>query len=382
MKKISIKPVWTIQGDGGDTLSPRLIELLTYVSRTGSLLAACQSLGMSYRHGWDLIRSGESHFNTTLLHMERGKGSTLSPLAEKLIWADHRINARLQPILDSLASELQTEIMRISKSGNDVFKIHASYGFSIEKLLEMLMESGLAIERRYATSTAAAAAMHDGNCDACGIHIPEGSQQARALRHYAQWLSGDDLMVIDISTRRQGLMVMPTNPKKIYELRDLIRGDVRFINRPADSGTRFLLEGLLKELDIEESAIHGFEQSEATHASVAAYVASGLADAGFGLERPARYFQLDFIPMVNERYFLVCREATIHHPIMARILALLRDPVFKNSVNALPGYNSQHSGTVTTLAEAFPAMADEGIQVRAQGGARGLGTPAKPRHAT
>ena len=79
----------------------------------------------------------------------------------------------------------------------------------------------------------------------------------------------------------------PGNPKKIYDLTDLTRRDVKFINRASDSGTRFLLEGLLNERQIAETDIHGFEQSEATHAGVAAYVASELADAGFGLERPA-----------------------------------------------------------------------------------------------
>lgn len=353
MKKISIKPVWTILSEDNGALSPRLIELLSLVHREGSLLAACQKLGMSYRHGWDLVRGGEAHFNTTLLHMERGKGSTLSTLAEKLVWADHRIMARLQPILDSLASELHTEIAKISSEGDNVFRIHASYGFSIEKLIERLLDAHLDIERRYASSTAAAAALHDGQCDACGIHIPIGSQQDRALEHYAQWLYADDLRVIDIASRRQGLMVAPGNPRKIYELQDLTRSDVKFINRPVDSGTRFLLEGLLKERGIAEQQIQGFEQSEATHASVAAYVASGLADAGFGLERPARYFQLDFIPMVNERYFLLCRAATLEHPVMRAVLDTLADPDFKRTVDALPGYDSAHSGRITPWSQAF-----------------------------
>jgi molybdate transport repressor ModE-like protein len=353
MKKISIKPVWTIQGGEGGHLSPRLIELLTAVHTEGSLLAACQRLGMSYRHAWDLVRAGEAHFNTTLLHMERGKGSTLSPLAEKLVWADLRIMARLQPILDSLASELSHEIAKVANPGDSAFRLHASYGFSIEKLIEQLLEQGQGLARHYASSTAAAAALHDGACDACGIHIPIGSQQARALEHYAQWLQAPDLMLIDISTRRQGLMVAPGNPKKIYDLDDLQRDDVRFINRPVDSGTRFLLEGLLAEGNIAGAAIAGFEQSEATHASVAAFVASGLADAGFGLERPARYFQLDFIPMVNERYFLICHEATLEHPVMRKTLSILTDPDFKTSVNALPGYDSAQSGQVTPFKEAF-----------------------------
>lgn len=353
MKKISIKPVWTIAGGDSGSLSPRLIELLSAVHTQGSLLAACQNLGVSYRHGWDLVRAGEAHFNTTLLHMERGKGSTLSPLAEKLVWADLRIMARLQPILDSLASELTHEIAKVASPGESAFRLHASYGFSIEKLIEQLIEQGEDVARSYASSTAAAAALHDGHCDACGIHIPLGSQQARALAHYAQWQQAPDLVLIDISTRRQGLMVAPGNPKKIYDLQDLARDDVRFINRPADSGTRFLLEGLLTEQGIAGAQIAGFEQSEATHASVAAFVASGLADAGFGLERPARYFQLDFIPMVNERYFLICYEATLNHPVMQTILATLADPTFKQSVNALPGYDSARSGTVTPLKQAF-----------------------------
>lgn len=357
MKKISIKPVWTIQGEECGTLSPRLIELLSAVHTQGSLLAACQELGMSYRHAWDLVRSGEAHFNTTLLHMERGKGSTLSLLAEKLVWADLRITARLQPILESLASELSHEIAKVASPGDSAFRLHASYGFSIEKLIEQLLEQGQAVARHYASSTAAAAALHDGACDACGIHIPLGSQQARALEHYAQWLRAPDLVLVDISTRRQGLMVAPGNPKKIYDLNDLTREDVRFINRPADSGTRFLLEGLLCEQRIFGTDIAGFEQSEATHASVAAFVASGLADAGFGLERPARYFQLDFIPMVNERYFLVCHEATLQHPAMQRVLSILADPGFKTTVNALPGYDSTHSGQVTPMSEAFDPKA-------------------------
>ncbi len=355
MNHISLKPVWTIQGEDQSVLSPRLIELLCAVHQDGSLLAACQRLGLSYRHGWDLVRAGEAHFNTTLLHMARGKGSTLSPLAEKLVWAEHRIQARLQPVLDSIASELATEIARVlpGASAEPGFRLQASYGFSIEKLVEELVASGVPIERRYASSTAAAAALHDGACDACGIHIPLGPQQARVLAHCAQWLCDDDLQVIDIATRRQGLMVAPGNPRKIYELADLARPEVRFINRPADSGTRFLLDGLLQAQGMAEHHIQGYEQSEATHASVAAYVASGLADAGFGLERPARYFQLDFIPMVNERYVLVCRAETLAHPAMVAVLRTLSDPAFRHTVDALPGYDATHAGRVSPWHSAF-----------------------------
>ena len=110
-------------------------------------------------------------------------------------------------MLDSVASELRSEIERITSDAPDAFRVHASHGFSIEKLLEALMADGQPVARRYATSTAAAAALRDGQCDACGVHVPLGAQQGRMLAHLGQWLQADDLQVIDIATRRQGLMV-------------------------------------------------------------------------------------------------------------------------------------------------------------------------------
>lgn len=353
MNTIAIKPVWTIQNDQGQTISPRLIELLVHVQQAGSLQAACQALGMSYRHGWELVRSGESLFSTPLLVMERGKGSRLTPLGDKLVWADHRIAARLSPILDSLASELGTEISGLRPSQTPPLRIHASHGFSIEKLIAALTGNGHAVERKYVSSIASVAALHDGQCDVCGIHMPVGALQSQARAHYAQWLSGEDWVVIDIATRRQGLMVAPGNPRKIYDLQDLVRDDIHFINRPADSGTRYLLQLMLNNQRVPEHRIKGFEQSESTHAAVAAYVASGLADVGFGLETPARHFRLDFIPLANERYFLVCRPPALHSMAMQNVVDILRSDAFQKEVNALPGYDARHAGTVTPLAQAF-----------------------------
>lgn len=363
MNKITIKPVWTIQDGDGPALSPRLLELLVQVQAQGSLLAACQQLGMSYRHGWDLVRQGEAQCGTSLLHMERGKGSTLSALGDKLVWADHRISARLKPVLDSLASELAVEIGRVLHSepaGEPTpeptrLRIHASHGFAVEKLVESLTQAGMVVERRYGSSTEAAAALHDGACDAAGFHIPEGAQQAQALAFYRRWLGEAGLQVIDIATRRQGLMLAPGNPKKVYELRDLTRPGLRFINRQAGSGTRFLLEALLRAQGLAPEQIAGFEQGEFTHAAVAAFVASGMADVGFGLETPARHFRLDFIPLASERYFLLCHRDTLARPAMQQLLSILRSTTFQTAVDALPGYHARHAGRVLGLEEAFDA---------------------------
>lgn len=180
-----------------------------------------------------------------------------------------------------------------------------------------------------------------------------------ALEHYKPWLQGIGLTLVDIATRRQGLMVRPGNPKEVYALADLARPSVRFVNRQSGSGTRLLLEGLLRAQGVPSTRIAGFEQEEYTHAAVAAYVASGMADVGFGLEPPARQFKLDFVPVATERYFLLFRDEVMGTPAATTVLATLHDADFRAMLALLPGYDPVAAGTVMPLAQAYPPLADD-----------------------
>ncbi|MFX8653285.1 substrate-binding domain-containing protein, partial [Acinetobacter baumannii] len=76
----------------------------------------------------------------------------------------------------------------------------------------------------------------------------------------------------------------------ITSLEDLANTRARFVNRDHDSGTRRLFDQLLAQQQIDEARINGAQQMEFTHAAVAAYVASGMADAAFGVEAAAKQF--------------------------------------------------------------------------------------------
>ena len=358
MRQVSIRPVWTIRSTDGRALPPRLVELLESVRGVGSLQTAARALGLSYRHAWDLVRQGEAVFGAPLLEMARGKGSRLTGLGERLVRADHRILARLEPVLRSLESELAAEIDRALDESPSTLRLHASHGFAIERLVEWLTSAGVRLELSYGGSGAAAAALQRGDCDVAGLHVPIGPMQAPVLAHYDRWLAGLPVSVIDIATRRQGLMVRAGNPKEVFRLADLLRPTVRFINRQPGSGTRLLLEALLRDAGIEADRIAGFEQGEYTHSAVAAHVASGMADVGFGLEPPARRFGLDFIPISVERYFLLCRDAQLDSPSVAAVVSALADPGFRTRLGELPGYDATDAGRVTPLAKAFVRSGD------------------------
>jgi molybdate transport repressor ModE-like protein len=368
MHKVTIRPQWSIsrpadEGTPGESrpgavatpesVSPRLISLLVQVADLGSLAAACQKHGHSYRYAWDIVRHGEAWFGAPLLRMERGRGSTLTPLAEKLVWADRRIAARLAPVLDSLASELEVELRSVVDPGPRLLRVHASHGFAIERMLARLGEQGVDVERRYTSAQEAAAALHDGACDLAGLHVPHGPLEARGWAGHAAWLDPAEDVIVDIADRVQGLMVAAGNPLGIRGLADVARPGVRFINRQRGSGTRFLLDCLLDAAGIDPEAIPGYEQAEYTHAAVAAYVGSGMADAGFGLELPARHFALDFMPLATERYFLLCKRSALASPQVAAALSVLRDPSFQGEVNALAGYSAARCGLTQPLGEAY-----------------------------
>jgi molybdate transport repressor ModE-like protein len=357
MKRVSIKPVWTVATGTGASLSPRLLELLSQVNEHGSLAGACRQHGASYRHAWNLVRQGEQLLGVPLLSMARGRGSVLTPLGEKLVWAGHRIGARLSPMLESLASELEVEIGRVLSGGGELLRVHASHGFAVEKLLDDLVGGGVTLERKYVGTQEALASLQDGQCDLAGFHVPEGRFEPLALAHYRPWLQAGSLRVVHVATRQQGLMIAPGNPLKIRDVRDLARPGVRFVNRQRGSGTRFLFECLLEEAGVDAARIPGYEQGEYTHAAVAAYVASGMADAGFGLETPARRFRLGFVPLATERYLLLCHEAALAQPQMQALLQVLRGTGYRQAVGQLPGYSPSRCGEVEVLAHAFPKTA-------------------------
>ncbi|MEO6973547.1 MAG: substrate-binding domain-containing protein [Rhodoferax sp.] len=362
MHEITIKPRWIIRRPGGPALPLRVIELLAKVHEFGSLASACKASGMSYRHAWELLREAEQVFGDALIVMQRGKGSTLTALGEKLVWADRRVGARLSPLLDSLASELGAEIEKVLSPAPALLRIHASHGYSVKALHDFLGAAGVPNELKYRGSLEAVVALHNDECDVAGFHVPLGEFEVPTLKHYRPWLTLRSQKIINIVTRRQGLIVARGNPKEIYQVKDLARPDVRFINRQASSGTRLLLDLQLEKEGIEPTLIKGYEQCEYTHAAVAAFVASGMADAGYGIETPARQFKLDFIPGQTERYCLMCQEKALGSSAIQKMLAILRSNDYTAAVNQLPGYRTSESGIVVELDQVFSALKD--TQVR------------------
>jgi molybdate transport repressor ModE-like protein len=357
MLKLSIKPHWQLHKASATHSLPRVLDLLHAIEQELSVSAAATQLGLSYRHAWGLIRRAHRDFGVPLVNMTRGKRATLTEVGKKLVAADRRIAARIAPLLDSLASELESEIERARSGDGTVLRIHASHGYAIELLRTFLTRRNVPVDLRYRSSMEGMAALAGGDCELAGFHVPTGELQRAALAFYAKWLDPARQVLISLATRRQGIMVAPGNPREIQSLADLARPGVPFVNRQLGSGTRILLDLLLRREGIDSRAIAGYDTGEFTHSGIASCVASGLADAGFGVENGAREFGLDFVPIAHERYFLVCRREALELPTLRRIREILASKEYRAEAGHFAGIDVTDAAGVLTIEEAFPQFA-------------------------
>ena len=344
-----IHPEWSLKKRKGAAVSlPLLLQLLTAIRDQGSISSAASHANLSYRHAWGMLRDFEREFAAPLLKKSRGKGTSLTPLAEKLIWADKRITARLTPILESFASELEA----ILASAPTALRITASHGFAIDALIKQLASDHVPVEINYRSSLEAVSALSHNECDLAGFHVPVGEFK-HAARHYLKWLDPQQHALIHLAYRNQGLFIAKGNPKNIQGLQDLQRKDIRFINRQTGSGTKILLELLLSKEKIDPKNIPAYDSVEYTHAAVAAYVASDFADVGFGVETAAKRFDLDFIPIALENYFFACKTSALEQKLLQSALDIMQSAAFRGTVNALAGYDGSQSGTIVSFEETF-----------------------------
>ncbi|MCL1485838.1 MAG: substrate-binding domain-containing protein [Marinobacter sp.] len=95
-------------------------------------------------------------------------------------------------------------------------------------------------------------------------------------------------------TRREGLMLRKGEHPQVRSLKDFSESGLRFISRDLHSGTRILFNLLLEQQGLDANSVNRSGQQEFTHTAVAAFVASGMADVGFGVQAAAEQFSLDF----------------------------------------------------------------------------------------
>lgn len=356
MFRIKLDYSFTRDGAGSvPHLNNPLFTLLRAIREAGSISRTAADLGLSYRHVWGELKRWETDLGQPLIDWAKGKRARLSPFGERLLWAEERARARITPSVQSLAAEIERAFEGVFDDATHIVSVCASHDLALPLLRDELAPAGVHLDLRYAGSLDALAALTEGRALIAGFHVndehPPGSITARAFQRA---LTPGKHKLIDFARRRQGLIVPPGNPRCVLTLQDLTQEGLRFVNRQRGSGTRIELDQLLDAAGIDSKRIRGYETEEATHLSVAAAVAAGAADAGFGIEAAALHYQLGFVPLASEHYYLVCLKETLDHPAVKILVAHLTTEAWRARLKGLPGYDIDTPGQIVSLTRTLP----------------------------
>ncbi|KOR89555.1 helix-turn-helix transcriptional regulator [Paenibacillus solani] len=189
--------------------------------------------------------------------------------------------------------------------------------------------------------------MYRGEADIVSTHLLDGDTGEYNLPYIRRLLVGSSYVVVNLLSRHAGLYVQPGNPFDLKQWSDLSRPGLRFVNREKGSGARVLLDEQIRLHGIRPEQLAGYDNIQTNHLGVATKVASGDADVGVGIEKAASIVgQVDFIPLIQERYDLVLLKTTWSQTWIPTLLQILQSDTFKKELQSIPGFDLSRTGEI------------------------------------
>lgn len=350
---IAVQAKWLLEGESSLDLSA-LMRLLAALDKVGNLSAAAKLSQLSYRHAWGMVRNAEQVLGMALIETSRRQGSKLTDFARHFLHKYRLSDQKTQLFLQEQQQVLSSGLQDLYKKQQMVLRLYASHGFAVEGLMRQKpAQHELYIELNYRTGVEALEALQRAECDVAGFEIPMGHYQAPTLAMYQQLLTQSELALVFLAQRNVGLFVQTGNPLSIHSMADLMRPEVRVVNRQRGSGSRSLMELMIAEQGLDADLILNYGATEFTHMAVAAHVASGMADVGFGIETAAQRCGIDFISLAKQRYFFAFHRDMVNSATIQHFLQRMCSDDYSRYMQQLAGYEAKGIGTIYTLTEAF-----------------------------
>lgn len=360
-QRVALMYQFTTSAQRSAHLGNPLLDLLQAVRQQGSISGAARQLGLSYRHVWGQLKDWEVQVGQPLIVWDRGQSARLTPFADKLLWAERLAQARLAPQIEALRAELERALATVFDERTQVLSLHASHDDALARLQDhAAAQHRLHLDIQFSGSVDAIRALNEGRCQLAGFHTRQ-HPAARTLtaRTYKPLLKPGHHKIIGFALRWVGLLVPHGNPRRLHSLADVVRQQAVLVKRPLGTGTRVLLDEMLADLQASTGMDTGplpggTEATQPSHAAVAQAVASGQADVGLGTQTAAMAAGLGFVPLVQERYQLVCLKSALDSPPVQTLRTALASAAWTNELAQLPGYTPDQSGTVQAMNRLLP----------------------------
>jgi putative molybdopterin biosynthesis protein len=214
--------------------------------------------------------------------------------------------------------------------------ITGSHDPLIDYLADLLGQKNIELHSTHVGSMGGILALKKNECHAAPMHLlaENGDYNIPYLQKY---LPGEEVVLICVTDRQQGIV-----SKEGIGFNEL--PGYMFVNRQRGSGTRMLLDRLLRKNRIDSSSIQGYEREVTTHLAVALAVKSGEADAGMCVYSAAKTLGLRFVPVASERYEIAIRREYLEDPRVSELCDTLVSPAFRECLDRLGGYDMKETG--------------------------------------
>ena len=195
-------------------------------------------------------------------------------------------------------------------------------------------------------STEGLKALNKGYTDIAWSHLLEPKTGEYNIPFLQTYLPDIQPVVVNLFYRDLGFIVATKNPLGVRRFEDLVRKEVRFINRQKGSGTRVLLDHNLKRLKLPVSKITGYEKEAYTHFEVGLSILSKEADVGIATVAVSKLLGLSFIPITQERFDMILSKSTFFEKGIQAFIEVLNSEGFRNRVAKLGNYDFKSSGKI------------------------------------
>ena len=238
--------------------------------------------------------------------------------------------------IDALASALdadsQVEVTLIGKSERAPdLVIMGSHDIALDVVVGVLAERGVRARTIAVGSLGGVSAASRGECDIAPVHLIDA-----ATGVYNKHLLTPGLALVPGWRRMQGFVFRHGDAR--FEGRSaeaalqaaLADPAILMVNRNAGSGTRVLIDSLLRG-----AKPSGYANQPRSHNAVAATIAQHRADWGVAIAPVAKLYGLGFLPIAPEHYDFLLVEARRQRPAVQAFIAALQDETTRDRIRAL-----------------------------------------------
>lgn len=225
-----------------------------------------------------------------------------------------------------------------------------SHSIALDKIIaEFMILNKINIKRIWTGSSGVYEAIKTGLSDLGGTHLLDektGEYNVPFITRFGV----SNVVLYRGFMREVGLVVAKGNPYNISSLWDIYTKNLKFINRTRGSGTRSLIDMILKRearkhgLKFDEviNKIDGYRIEAKTHDAVVTAVEVGYADVGVAVKPAVIGHNVDFISITKEYYDILVSKVSLENTITKKFLDFIFGENGKRILFNIPGIIIPH----------------------------------------